>query len=273
MRLKSLYLLSWIMLCLGVSPEASLPLVSNAYAAENRPADTIDLKQFPQRMSISKYETDDFNTIYRHLYEQVESDGADQVESAENQFVPQNSVLRTRLMTNCIAEQLRNQQAFPLTTMMKRLGYTPETVEEQTQIGTSLEHEQITFLEMTRLVPSHLWRNRDYSSATLDQIGTSREDDIYADRVRVKSASLWSISGQTLNQQSPFIRPANWSSLSCQVSFDTYRLFTKTSVASQFCFSRGSQGPRSKMSMLLPEGASLSASVPPPAPLPIIIMS
>ena len=44
-------------------------------------------------------------------------------------------------------------------------------------------------------------------------------------------------------------------------------------AADQFCGSRGSQSPRSSSRMRLPDGASWRASVPPPAPLPMMITS
>src|ERR1043166_5709285 len=45
------------------------------------------------------------------------------------------------------------------------------------------------------------------------------------------------------------------------------------SWASQFCGSRGSQSPRSRSRIFLPEGARWRASVPPPAPVPMMITS
>src|SRR5262245_8909652 len=47
----------------------------------------------------------------------------------------------------------------------------------------------------------------------------------------------------------------------------------KTSAACQFCGSRGSQSPRSSSRMRLPDGARWRASVPPPAPVPMMITS
>ncbi len=44
-------------------------------------------------------------------------------------------------------------------------------------------------------------------------------------------------------------------------------------AASQFCGSRGSQSPRSSSRMRLPEGARWRASVPPPAPVPMMMTS
>src|SRR5262249_41006789 len=41
----------------------------------------------------------------------------------------------------------------------------------------------------------------------------------------------------------------------------------------QFCISRLSQSPRSRIRMLLPEGARCLARVPPPAPLPTMMTS
>src|SRR6478736_5259704 len=61
--------------------------------------------------------------------------------------------------------------------------------------------------------------------------------------------------------------------LSYQVSFGTYRFSTKTSFESQFSGSRGSQSPRSRIRIRLPDGARCRASVPPPAPLPMMMTS
>src|SRR6266536_1945435 len=47
----------------------------------------------------------------------------------------------------------------------------------------------------------------------------------------------------------------------------------KTARASQFSFSRGTKSPRSMSRILRPEGASRAASVPPPAPVPMMAMS
>src|SRR5206468_2583189 len=60
---------------------------------------------------------------------------------------------------------------------------------------------------------------------------------------------------------------------SYQVSSDTYRLSTKTSCASQFDGSRGSQSPRSSSRIRLPDGAKCRARVPPPAPVPTMMTS
>src|SRR5256885_11469990 len=48
---------------------------------------------------------------------------------------------------------------------------------------------------------------------------------------------------------------------------------TKTSCASQFDGSRGSQSPRSSSRIRLPDGARWRARVPPPAPVPTMITS
>ena len=52
-----------------------------------------------------------------------------------------------------------------------------------------------------------------------------------------------------------------------------YRFSMKTARASQFSFSRGTKSPRSRSRILRPEGASRAASVPPPAPVPMMAMS
>ena len=44
-------------------------------------------------------------------------------------------------------------------------------------------------------------------------------------------------------------------------------------ASDQFCGSRGSQSPRSSRRIRLPEGARCRASVPPPAPLPMMMTS
>jgi hypothetical protein len=157
-------------------------------------ADTkLDLKQFPSSMSFSRYETDDFNTMNRLLYD------ADQ-----GQYIPQNRMTRHTLATRCVAEYLRGQQTFSLTEMMKRLGYTPETVQEQSAIGVSLQHEQVIFLETTRSVPHRQW-DGGYGNGIIDEI--SHDDDNHS-TVRVKTSSIWTVSGQTLSHESPFIIPA-----------------------------------------------------------------
>ena len=48
---------------------------------------------------------------------------------------------------------------------------------------------------------------------------------------------------------------------------------TKTAPGFQLSISRGRKSPRSSSSIRLPDGASVWASVPPPAPLPTIITS
>ena len=60
---------------------------------------------------------------------------------------------------------------------------------------------------------------------------------------------------------------------SVHVSGEMYRLSTKTSAASQFCGSRGSQSPRSSSRIRLPDGASRAAREPPPAPVPMMMTS
>src|SRR5262249_20194378 len=52
-----------------------------------------------------------------------------------------------------------------------------------------------------------------------------------------------------------------------------YRLCSKTAATSQFSASRLSQSPRSRIRISFPEGASCLASVPPPAPLPMMMTS
>src|SRR6478609_7279945 len=53
----------------------------------------------------------------------------------------------------------------------------------------------------------------------------------------------------------------------------TYRPLTNTSSAETFWGSRGSQPPRSISRIFLPDGARWRASVPPPAPEPMMITS
>src|SRR4051794_8296141 len=62
-------------------------------------------------------------------------------------------------------------------------------------------------------------------------------------------------------------------SRSCQVSGALYRLAPNTASLLQFCCSRGRKPPRSRIRMRLPDGARRWASVPPPAPLPMMMTS
>src|SRR5690349_20112080 len=60
---------------------------------------------------------------------------------------------------------------------------------------------------------------------------------------------------------------------SCQSSRARYLFSMNTARESQLSFSRGSHGPRSSSRMRFPEGARRYASVPPPAPLLMMMTS
>jgi hypothetical protein len=152
-----------------------------------------DLSQYPSSMSMTRYEENDFNTITRSVYDPI--NGQYRQRGQEYRYSVQGR--------SCFAQYLIGQQGFPLATMLRRLGYTPEKVEEEKIIGIKAKHDQVIFLEMTRLVPHDKWEG-EINDSTVDQISDLRKGK---STVRVKTASLWTVAGQTLSHDAPFIVP------------------------------------------------------------------
>jgi hypothetical protein len=171
----------WITLfsILGIS-------LASAHADDSR----LPITQYEPSVSVTHYTAKDLNAVEKMIYEH-----------RDGRFVPGEEFSGSNL-ENCFAAFLLSQQSFPLTTMMKRMGLSREDAENEVRIGLGLNHDQIAFIETTRLVPTEDWTGEVNNPNVVDLLSPPMPGFH-----RVKTGAFWTVAGQTLTHNPPLLVP------------------------------------------------------------------
>lgn len=129
-------------------------------------------------------------------------------EAANGYFVP----LRSRETVATEEEgTLASQQSFPLQIMTETGYLKPEQARSYSQLAEKLETVQIAFVESTREVERN-WVYKTYGENSKARIDDFAHRDFDNDTIALRTASMWSVAGQTLDPIAGMIRsvPLPW---------------------------------------------------------------
>jgi hypothetical protein len=169
-------------------------IMTNAIPVGAGDVPELDLSRFTSSMSFSRY-IEDLSGFRSRLYYQN-----------GQYFFPGGPEHTQFNRGRCIGERLedaiglRNHLGFPFRVFKDRLHYTSDTVLEQQQISLSMEPDQVVMMKNTRLVPKNIYKG----PKSPEFIEDFDEQSPY---YRVITGSLWTVSGQVLIHEAPFIVP------------------------------------------------------------------